>query len=979
MALTLAAFGLLSDGQARANPALIGEWEPVITAVPVPAVHSIMLHTGDVLFFRGDGTDDDAEDVMTYKWNPETGTIEALPPLVDHFCSGHSFLPDGRVLVTGGQGEPSLGATHIEIYDPVTEQWSTAPSMREGRWYPTNVPQADGTTLIIAGKNEINGDNPEVERFVPGGGVGGADLLEYVVGADQTMELYPRLHLLASGKVMRVGQEPETMIFDPVLKTWQTIATSNFGWRYEGTSVQLPPGQDRFMILGGWAPTGGLFATDTVEIIDLSDSVPAWSYTTPLHNRRMDANAVILPDAKVFVAGGAEDPNETIQVSVAEMFDPVAETWTEMATQGSFRDYHSSAVLLPSGKVMWGGSDNNPTMQVYAPPYLFQGPRPTVAAVPASVDYSATFQVTTPEAPTIAKVVFMRPGATTHSVNMEQRYVPLSFSQLNPTTLEVIAPASGHVAPPGFYMMFLVDSNGVPSEAPFVRLGVALAPRVFAGVDQTVTLPLDANLDATVFGFNGPTGLVSTWSKLSGPGTVIFGDANALETTASFSAAGSHVLRLTVVDGAFNVTSDVTITVAGSATATTFDLPIATNADDVEEFFDGHINFNSGDLELLEHAIPHLGVGLRFDAVDLPQGAEIFEAWIQFEASEQDTAPTLLNIQAEATDDAPIFSKATNDVTNRTRTAASASWAPGPWTANGEQGPKQRTAGWASGNAIAFVITGNGERVVESFDTDPASAAILHVKHGGPQDSDSDTVLDGIDNCVLVPNPLQDDYDVDGFGDLCDDDDDGDGLLDIVETMTGTYIDPSQTGTDPMNADSDGDGIDDGFEVLDRGTDPNVANVDPSNPPGGVAASCAFNVFAIVDVLGEFDRYNVSAIPGDIINVDVDADEISSPLDSSVRIVNGSGVEVASNDDAAAPGESSSKDSYLTTTIVTAGIYSIEVSSSGNATTGPYLLELSGNCQPPPPASVPTISPAWLTLLASLMMLTGYRVLRARA
>ncbi len=206
------------------DPAVIGQWEPPINLPAVPA-HSIMLHTGKVLFFRSS---------TSYTWNPLTGQINAQDPEADIFCAGHSFLPDGRVLVTGGALASSSGPIYVHIFDPVTETWSQAPDMRLGRWYPTNFALGDGTTLIFAGKDELGDRNLEVERFIPGGGSDGSDIIEYLEGGDKDLGSYPRMHLLLSGLVLKTGIGGETATFDPVTHVWQFVADNNFGTRRSG-------------------------------------------------------------------------------------------------------------------------------------------------------------------------------------------------------------------------------------------------------------------------------------------------------------------------------------------------------------------------------------------------------------------------------------------------------------------------------------------------------------------------------------------------------------------------------------------------------------------------------------------------------------------------------------------------------------------------------------------------------------------------
>ncbi len=226
------------------------------------------------------------------------------------------------------------------------------------------------------------------------------------------------------------------------------------------------------MIVGGRQGTDGddadlTFATKTAEVIDLSIPSPSWSYTGSMRFPRMHANLVILPTGKVLAAGGGY--NQAVSAYPSEIYDPADGTWMVTATMKSFRLYHSTAVLLPDGRVMWAGSDSNPTAEFYLPGYLFRGPRPVIDSAPELILYSHEFTVETTDPSSIASVVLLRPGAITHSVNMEQRLLSLGF-MAGPGTLTVTAPASPNLAPPGYYMLFLVDDDEVPSEAVFVRV-----------------------------------------------------------------------------------------------------------------------------------------------------------------------------------------------------------------------------------------------------------------------------------------------------------------------------------------------------------------------------------------------------------------------------------------------------------------------------------------------------------------------------
>lgn len=448
--------------EAGEDPAVVGQWDFPLRW-PAVAVHLIMMPSGKVLFYRGEG-----ETPTAYTWDPLTEQIdEPLYPGDNIFCSAHSFLPDGRVLVTGGDTGSTGLRNQTLIFDPLTSQWSRGPSMRQGRYYPTTVSTGDGRVLVFSGKDEEPAKDivEIVEVYVESDGPGSGrwDLLP---GADRRMNYYPRMQLLPSGLIFHLGESPITEVFDPATAAWSIIGSTNYTKRFQGTAVMLPPGQERFLIAGGGEKGGP--PTATAEIIDLSEASPAWRYTTPMHFPRGDLNAVVLPDATVMVAGGTDDGTP---VYPAEIFDPVTETWRLVAPLATKRGYHSTAVLLPDGRVLWAGANGNPTREVYSPSYLFRGARPVIDSTPSLVEYGDTFTVETPDALRVASVVFIRPGAATHAANMEQRYVSLPFVATGAGTLQVVAPTNPNVAPPGYYMLFIVDADGIPSTAPFVLLG----------------------------------------------------------------------------------------------------------------------------------------------------------------------------------------------------------------------------------------------------------------------------------------------------------------------------------------------------------------------------------------------------------------------------------------------------------------------------------------------------------------------------
>jgi VCBS repeat-containing protein len=270
-------------------------------------------------------------------------------------------------------------------------------------------------------------------------------------------------------------------------------------------------------------------------------------------------------------------------------------------------------------------------------------------------------------------------------------------------------------------------------------------PTVDAGTDQTITLPNNLiNLDGAVSddGNPDPPGTVTTtWSQVSGPGTVTFGDPNAVDTTASFTFSGTYVLRLTADDSEWAISDEVTITVEPDPSVSILDVRVAASSDDAEEDDAGGMSLTSSDLELVFDGSNQI-VGMRFNGIDIPQGATIVRAYVQFQVDETDTETTSLSIQGEAADNAQTFASGSGNISSRARTSASVSWSPPPWNTVGEAGFDQQTPditsviqeivtqpGWASGNSLVVIITGSGHRTAESYNGDQTGAPLLHVEY----------------------------------------------------------------------------------------------------------------------------------------------------------------------------------------------------------------------------------------------------------
>jgi hypothetical protein len=242
--------------------------------------------------------------------------------------------------------------------------------------------------------------------------------------------------------------------------------------RDQGGSVLLPPAQDqKVMVMGGFGKAG---VTANVDIVDLTAANPGYRLVAPMHHGRTRMNAVLLPDRTVFVSGGGSQA-ESQPVLESEIYDPATGKWAVAATATVPRLYHSVALLLPDGRVATAGSnpsrgDDELRIEIFHPPYLFRGARPFIESAPDALTYGATFTITTPNAGDVQWVQIIRPMATTHSTDSQQRIVDLEFTRTSVTTLSVTVPNEPNLAPPGWWMLSIVDTARRPSDAHWVAL-----------------------------------------------------------------------------------------------------------------------------------------------------------------------------------------------------------------------------------------------------------------------------------------------------------------------------------------------------------------------------------------------------------------------------------------------------------------------------------------------------------------------------
>jgi hypothetical protein len=478
----------------------MGVWRLLEEGSQVLAVHAALLHTGGVMFFAGSSNDPDrhaANQFGTAVWHYPSPQFSRPDTPVDLFCCGHAVLPDGRLLACGGteRYDPFLGLRQAVVFDPGAGPadpasptgragaWTAEPEMAGGRWYPSLVALADGRVLAVAGLDENNVLNVIPEVYTAGQGWTSQP-------ASPHWPMYAHLFLLADGRLFYSGGQygdnngVKPAVWDLATNTAVDVLGLPFaGMRNQSASVLLPPAQDqRVMIIGGGAYDmhNQAGATGSTAIAGLAAGAPGYMPAAPLTMPRMHLCATLLPDRTVLVNGGSMMEESAVDAALdAEIYHPAPPqepgAWSMAARSRVPRLYHSVALLMPDGTVVTAGSNPQRTteelrIEVFWPPYLFAGDRPTCLPAQVEVTYGAALTAQVPDAAGVASACLIRPGATTHSADGEQRLVDLPHQVTGPDQVSLQLPATGALAPPGWYLLFVLDTAGVPSEGRWIHL-----------------------------------------------------------------------------------------------------------------------------------------------------------------------------------------------------------------------------------------------------------------------------------------------------------------------------------------------------------------------------------------------------------------------------------------------------------------------------------------------------------------------------
>ncbi len=629
IALFLSSAGLLSingtrknDPVHRATAQSAGSWVLGQDTTTI-AIHASYLHNGFILYIAGSGYHASHLDgpFEARLLDPETGLETVVPLSSDLFCHGSTFLSNGNILIAGGtlryDTSPDNcngrwhGLNEAYEFDVDSGQLVQVQSMAAGRWYPTLVTLANGKVPTFNGTDDFGVQNRLVEiyndatknwsiKYDPSSSTGyciGEGFSATCPGAGSQCfggtagngvspinNLYPRMHLMPNGLIAVVGMYPQIRSFDPSTGIF-TLLNSSSIYRHYGSSVLLPlqniSSEKGKVLLAGGSSTISAAATDVVEIIDFnasSSNFPVVRAVQSLQYARKFTLPVILPDGKIiFFGGSSQGASAANAVNYPEMFDPLSESWTVLPQASVPRTYHGVALLLYDGRVWVAGSTPSRSTQEFRTeifrPWYYSETRPSISSSPVVEGYGGTITISAPDAVDITAVSLVRLMSTTHHFEANQRFLWLQVLDKTSDSVIVAAPLNGDLAPPGYYMIHVLNGAGVPSTAKIVKIpgdsggdatppiqvsGLAVLPSGPSQLDLSWNANPESDLDHynvhrdTVAGFTPDSG-----NRIAQPTSASYSDAGlassttyyyvvaAVDTTGNVGPASSEVAGTT--------------------------------------------------------------------------------------------------------------------------------------------------------------------------------------------------------------------------------------------------------------------------------------------------------------------------------------------------------------------------------------------------------------------------------------------------
>lgn len=467
---------------------------------PLVGIHMALLANGHVVSY-GTPPGEAKQGGFAYAdWNPAYGTGDSAHQLVtsmhsyDSFCNTLERLPDGRLLMVGGNS-----TTATMLYDPITGKQTMGAQLNRQRWYASVLRLPDDRMLALGGGNSYNidaykkpNDNsgvatmPEIST--------GTGAWTKLTGADSTVAFgardnrwwYPRAYVAPDGKVFGVSYDQMWRLDPSGTGKVTSLGTLPVAIGSSGSSVMYAPGRLLFAGGGQYNNTTNQVATNRAVTVDINGATPQTAETSSMRLARNWLNLTVLPNGEVLANGGTRVGTQAGAANstyASEIWNPTTGKWRDAASAKRIRSYHSTAMLMPSGSVLTAaggvpGPEDNFNAEVYYPPYLFTkgsdgkvrwANRPQITGISGSLAYGGTVSLGLSDSRKLASLSLTRAASVTHSYNTDQRRVPLSFRQ-NGSTVTATMPANANLLPPGSYLLSGVDTNGVPTPAQMVTI-----------------------------------------------------------------------------------------------------------------------------------------------------------------------------------------------------------------------------------------------------------------------------------------------------------------------------------------------------------------------------------------------------------------------------------------------------------------------------------------------------------------------------
>ena len=539
----------------------LGEWSEIIDW-PHTAVSAANLPDGRILTYSSNEEDSwpAGQPEFTYAaaWDPATGLFKMVPHNThDMFCAELVMTDDGKVFVVGGRNHVPT----TSIFDFTQDEWSTIDDMNKGRWYPTSVSLPNGDVFTALGSS--GGSIPEIWNKDNGWAfTNGIDLQNPIINQDGwTSHTWPYLFVAPNGELFHAGPTPQMHYINLGGNgSVREAGSGDKGW-YGKRAFNVMYEENKIMIAGGGAPYGSDFkndATNAVVSIDISGDTPVLTPLASMNSARVTHNGVLLPNGQIIVVGGrSSGGGDTNSVLTPEIYDPETDTWTQVADMSVPRNYHSTALLMTDGRVWSGGggfcSNGCPDIthsnaQVYSPPYLFNADgtlatRPEITSAPESVRNNEVFTVNATAG--LTRFTLIKMSAITHQMNTDLRRLYANFTETAAGSYEITAHNNPNVLTPGYWMLFGVDANGVPSEAAVVQVTTEGVPQLTnpglqsSSEGEPVSLSLEAtDDDPLAFTATGlPAGLSINGSTGEISGIPVEGSAGLYDVTVTASDA----------------------------------------------------------------------------------------------------------------------------------------------------------------------------------------------------------------------------------------------------------------------------------------------------------------------------------------------------------------------------------------------------------------------------------------------------------